>query len=126
MSGSLSFRERKIDEVLNRLSKSNFRSSFKLKDKDIEYIKDKGMDKIEEHARDFVIKRLSASNILNDGKQTPTKGHPVFISQHATATCCRGCSEKWHKIPKGKELNKENIDYIVAVIMSWIRNNYNY
>ena len=126
MSESLSFRKRKIDEVLNRLSKSKFRSSFKLKDKDIEYIKDKGMDKIEEHARDFVIKRLSASNILNDGKQTPTKGHPVFISQHATATCCRGCIEKWHKIPKGKELNKENIDYIVAVIMSWIRNNYNY
>lgn len=48
------------------------------------------------------------------------KGHPVFIAQHATATCCRSCLYKWHKIAKDKELSSEEIDYIVDIIMTWI------
>ena len=68
----------------------------------------------------FINKRLAPKDIPNDGKQTPMKGHPVFISQHATATCCRNCLYKWHKIEPQKELNKEQIDYIVDVIMIWI------
>ena len=87
-----------IDDILFKLSKSKFRSSFHLKEKDKEYIKDKGMDKIREHAKDFITKRLAPKVINNDGKQTPYKGHPVFISQHATATCCRNCMYKWHHI----------------------------
>lgn len=110
----------KIENILNSLSKSNFRSKFHLKQKDKEYIKEKGIDKIREHAQDFINKRLAPANIANDGKQTPMRGHPVFIAQHATATCCRGCLYKWHKIPKGIELNKEQKDYIVNVIMAWI------
>lgn len=76
------------------------------------------------HAYDFITKRLAPKNPLNDGKQTPFKGHPVFTSQHATATCCRGCLSKWHKIEKDKELTKEEIDYIVSVIMEWIKREY--
>ena len=76
------------NEVLDSLSKSKFRSSFKLKSKDIEYINDKGIEKIKSHAYDFINKRLKPKVILNDGKQTPMRGHPVFIAQHATATCC--------------------------------------
>ena len=110
----------KIENILNSLSKSNFRSKFHLKQKDKEYIKEKGIDKIREHAQDFINKRLAPANIANDGKQTPMRGHPVFIAQHATATCCRECLYKWHKIPKGIELNKEQKDYIVNVIMAWI------
>lgn len=49
------------------------------------------------------------------------KGHPVFIAQHATATCCRSCLEKWHHIEKGKKLNEYEIKYIVRVIMTWIK-----
>lgn len=109
-----------INDVLDRLSKSTFRNSFHLKEKDFVYIEDKGMNKIKEHAYDFVNKRLKDISNINDGKQTPMKGHPVFIAQHATATCCRGCLEKWHKIPKGKELTKEQVDYIVKLIMTWI------
>ena len=48
------------------------------------------------------------------------KGHPVFIAQHATATCCRGCLNKWHKIPKNAELSEEQKNYILEVIISWI------
>ena len=109
-----------LDYLFLRLSKSNFRSRFHLKEKDKEYVLDKGRSLIEEHAYDFIKKRLWSSVILNDGKQTPMKGHPVFIGQHATGTCCRDCLEKWHHIPKGKELSETEILYIVSVIMKWI------
>ena len=107
-------------EILYKLSKSKFRNSFTLKEKEIIYTKEKGIEKIKEHAHDFINKRLAPKYIPNDGKQTPMRGHPVFIAQHATATCCRSCLEKWHKIEKGKELTKKEIDYIVNLIIDWI------
>lgn len=107
-------------EVFKRLSSSKFRSSFFLKEKDKVYIQERGLSVIESHAYDFIRKRLAPKEIPNDGKQTPMKGHPVFISQHATATCCRGCLSKWHKIPQNKELTEEEITYVVSVIMKWI------
>ena len=110
-----------IVEKLNSLKKSKFRSSFHLKIKDKQYVYEKGIETIEKHAYDFVMKRLSPKIINNDGKQTPMHGHPVFIAQHATATCCRNCLYKWHKIEKNKQLNKNEIDYIVLIIMSWIK-----
>ena len=113
--------EDRINILFEKLSKSKFRSRFKLSKKDLDYIKEKGIDKIESHARDFVSKRLASSIIPNDGKQTPMRGHPVFIGQHATATCCRGCIEKWHKIPKGRSLSASEQEYIVKVIMAWIK-----
>ena len=110
----------RIEKILNSLSKSNFRTKFHLKQKDKDYIKEKGIEKIREHAYDFINKRLAPENIPNDGKQTPMRGHPVFIAQHATATCCRSCLYKWHKIQKEIELSEEQKDYIVNVIMAWI------
>ena len=112
-------------EILNKLSKSKFRNSFHLKEKDKEYIKNKGIETIKSHAYDFIVKRLSNSIIENDGKQTPFKGHPVFIAEHATATCCRGCLYKWHKIPMNTKLNNEQIDYIVNLIIAWINKEMN-
>jgi len=109
------------DDILNRLSFSKFRSSFSLKKKDIEYIDKIGFDKIREHAIDFINKRIKPKDIKNDGKQTPYKGHPVFIAEHATATCCRGCIYKWHKIEENKELSDDEVDYIVELIMEWIK-----
>ena len=112
------------DEILYRLSKSKFRSSFKLKDKDINYIEKIGLDKIREHAFDFINKRLKKFDEIKDGKQTPMRGHPVFIAQHATATCCRGCLEKWYKIDRKKDLSEKEIQHIVNIIMKWITFNY--
>ena len=109
-----------ICKKLDSLSKSKFRSSFKLNNNDKLYVCNKGMDKIIEHAYDFVRNRLSLDNILKDGKQTPMKGHPVFIAQHATGTCCRGCLYKWHGINKNRELTNNEINYIVSVIIAWI------
>ena len=113
-----------IDFILDKLSKSTFRNRFHLKEKDIKYIDDKGMDVIREHTYDFVSKRLAPAVIPNDGKQTPMRGHPTFIAQHATATCCRGCLSKWHKISTGKELSDRDKEYIVDVIMKWIEKEY--
>ena len=81
------------------------------------YLKEKGVDTIARHAADFIRKRLAPAVIPNDGKQTPMRGHPVFIAQHATGCCCRGCFEKWHRIPAGRELTDEEQHYAVAVVM---------
>lgn len=114
-----------LDYLFDRLSKSNFRSRFHLKDKDKEYVREKGIDEVIDHAYQFIDKRLSSSFIENDGKQTPMRGHPVFIAQHATATCCRGCIEKWHHIKKDKELSEDEKEYLVDVIITWIENEIN-
>ena len=109
------------EEILEKLSHSKFRSRFKLKEKDKLYIKQKGFDTLKAHAKDFIKKRLSPAQIPNDGKQTPTKGHPVFIAQHATATCCRKCLNKWHHILPGKELTVMQQEYAVNLILEWIK-----
>ncbi len=114
-----------INNKLNSLSKSKFRSSFHLRKYMIDYINVKGLDKIEEHTRDFIIKNISDEYPKNDGKQTPMKGHPTFIAQHACACCCRGCLEKWHHIPKGRKLEEREINYITALLMEWIKREYN-
>jgi len=91
-----------IPQKLASLKKFKFRSRFKLPQKDRDYIATKGLKTIKEHALQFVNSRVATDFPKNDGKQTPMRGHPVFIAQHATATCCRGCISKWHGIEKGK------------------------
>ena len=115
-----------MNEKLNQLSKSKFRSSFHLRKHMISYIQEKGLPTIEEHAYDLIRKRLAPKNPKNDGKQTPMKGHPVFIAQHATGCCCRSCLEKWHHIPKNRELTSEEIKDIVSLIMAWIQKEMRY
>ena len=110
-----------IEEKINSLSKSKFRSSFHLRNYMKEYVKEKGLDKIESDAYDFIKNRISDTSKFIDGKQTPMKGHPVFIAQHATATCCRNCLYKWYHIPKERELTDHEINFCVALIMEWIR-----
>jgi hypothetical protein len=105
---------------LTALKKSKFRSKFGLTPKDREYIAAKGLETIKAHAFQFVNARIAADFPKNDGKQTPMRGHPVFVAQHATATCCRKCIQKWHAIEKGRALNERELDYIVALIMGWI------
>lgn len=113
-----------IELALNRLKKSKFRASFHLNKADIEYIKEKGWDKIQTHCHDFIFKRLAPAEIANDGKQTPTHGHPVFKAQHACACCCRGCLSKWHKIKKGITISNNEINEIVELLMAWIHKEY--
>jgi hypothetical protein len=111
---------RDMDELFAVLGRSKFRSKFRLTGKEAEYLRDKGLATILQHARDFVTKRLADAEPANDGKQTPMRNHPVFIAQHATGTCCRSCLTKWHGIPKGRPLTQEQIDYIVKVLRRWL------
>ena len=113
--------KKKFKKILIKLQTSKFRRSFHLRNKEIQYTKEKGMNKIETHAKEFIIDRISPEYPKNDGKQTPMKNHPVFIAQHATATCCRTCLEKWHHMPKGNILNEKQIKYITELIMIWIK-----
>jgi hypothetical protein len=114
-----------IDDSLNRLKRSAFRSRFRLSAKDLQYIQDKGINTIRSHAKDFICNRLSPAEIPNDGKQTPMRGHPVFVAQHATACCCRDCLYKWYRIPKGRELSVSEQDQIADLIMAWIEKQVN-
>ena len=109
-----------IDLLFDRLSNSKFRNSFRLKGKELNYLKDKGIDKVMDHALDFISDRIAPSDPPNDGKQTPYRNHPVFVAQHATATCCRGCIEKWHGFQKGKELGSGEKEYVLRVIRKWL------
>ena len=113
-----------VDEALEKLKRSKFRSGFHLSEKDIEYIDERGLDLIRSHAADFVSKRLAPAVIPNDGKQTPMRGHPVFVAQHACACCCRGCLNKWYRVPQGRALTEDEQDRIVRLLMTWIEKEY--
>ncbi|MBU9825029.1 DUF4186 domain-containing protein [Rahnella perminowiae] len=109
-----------IDQVFKRLSASPFRQRFHLGVKEYRYCQDKGPETVSRHAADFMAKRLAPAEPEHDGKQTPMRGHPVFIAQHATATCCRGCLEKWHSIPAHTDMTVAQQEYVVTVIMHWL------
>ena len=114
-----------IASLFLRLSQSKFRSSFYLNQKDRDIVAEKGLATIREHARQIIAKRLAPAVIPNDGRQTPMRHgtSPVFIAQHATGCCCRGCLEKWHHIPKGGALTGSEQAYVVNVLMHWIEKN---
>src|SRR5262245_58273662 len=112
---------RDTDRVFANLEKSPFRRRFHLGVRERAYLERKGPAEILEHARDFVMGRLAPANPANDGRQTPFRGHPVFVAQHATATCCRSCLAKWHGIAPGRPLDAREVEDIVAVLERWLQ-----
>ena len=111
---------RDLDDVFPALARSAFRAKFRLDTADQAYLRAKGLDVIAVHAADFVARRLAPAAPARDGRQTPWRGHPVFVAQHATATCCRGCLEKWHAIPRGRALDAAEQAHAVAAIVRWL------
>ncbi len=109
-----------IEQALNKLEKSKFRSSFSLTKKEREYLEEKGIDVMEKHAADFVRMKLAPAYPQNDGKQTPMHGHPVFKAMHATACCCRGCLSKWYGVREGRELTEDEQKRIVKLLLAWL------
>jgi hypothetical protein len=112
---------RDLDELFAQLAKSRFRASQKLGPRDAQYLREKGLPVVMSHAADFIERRLAPARPANDGKQTPWKGHPVFVAQHATATCCRGCLAKWHRIDKGRDLTRDERAHVLSAIERWLR-----
>ena len=111
---------RDLDIVFARLSESAFRQRFRLGRTERGYVAERGLATLADHAHELIGKRLAPAEPLNDGRQTPMRGHPVFIAQHATATCCRSCLEKWHGIAAGRPLSEVEREHVVAAIMRWI------
>src|SRR3954462_10623364 len=111
---------RDIEELFAALGASQFRSGFKLRGKELAYLRSKGLRVVLEHAADFIEKRLAPASPANDGKQTPMRNHTAFVAQHATATCCRGCLQKWHGIPKGRALDAGEKRYVRSVLERWL------
>lgn len=106
--------------IFAALAKSPFRCRFRLGAKERQYLETRGLGAILSHAAEFVSKRLAPALPATDGHQTPMRGHPVFIAQHATATCCRGCLATWHDIPAGRPLSADEEAHIVDVIGVWL------
>jgi hypothetical protein len=112
---------RDLEEVFAELGESDFRRRFRLRGKERDYLRAKGLAVVLKHAADLVGKRLAPAEPANDGRQTPMRNHPVFVAQHATATCCRGCLSKRHAIPKGRALDAEELRYVLSVIERWLK-----
>ena len=109
-----------IDSRLRALAGQPFRARFHLRGRDAATVELRGMETVRAHAAELVAKRLAPAVPHKDGKQTPYRGHPVFVAQHATATCCRSCLQRWHGIPMGRELTADEQAYAVDVICRWI------
>jgi predicted Fe-S protein YdhL (DUF1289 family) len=112
---------RPLDEVFAALAGSAFRRRFRLREPELAYLRRRGMPAVMEHAAAFVAERLASAQPPNDGRQTPMRGHPAFLAQHATATCCRGCLAKWHAIPRGHALAAAEQAHVLAALERWLR-----
>jgi hypothetical protein len=110
-----------IDRRLDALARRPFRAKFHLRGRERALVQLRGMSAIRKHAAELLAKRVAPAEPHKDGKQTPYRGHPVFVAQHATATCCRTCLERWHGIQKGQELTAAEQAYAVDVICRWIQ-----
>ena len=112
---------RSLDELFAALATSAFRRKFRLGPTDRAYLERHGMRTVLVQAEELIARRLAPAAPVNDGKQTPFRGHPVFVAQHATATCCRTCLAKWHGIPKGAALTDAEQAHVIAVLERWLR-----
>ena len=118
--GAIGGEMRNLDQLFLALGKSAFRSRFHLRANEQRYLRKKTLSVVLQHASEFLHDRLAPARPKNDGKQTPMQGHPVFVAQHATATCCRRCLEKWHAIPMHVDLNDKQMAYLLAVLSRWL------
>ncbi len=109
-----------LDARLHRIGQHHFRAKFRLRDRDRAVVDLRGIVTVRRHAEELVERRLAPAEPHNDGRQTPYRGHPVFVAQHATATCCRTCLERWHGIPAGRALDDDEQGYVVEAICRWI------
>lgn len=117
-------KEYDLTNLFERLAKSDFRSRLSVQARQ-GVCNGKGIADDTKTRRGLCGKKTCSAVIPNDGKQTPMRGHPVFLAQHATGCCCRGCFFKWHHISAGRALTKEEQEYAVAVLMAWIEKQMN-
>jgi hypothetical protein len=109
-----------LDQRLDRIGRHPFRAKFHLRAHERAAARSRGLATMRAHAIEILARRLAPAEPARDGRQTPYRGHPVFVAQHATATCCRNCLQRWHDIPKGRHLDAAERAYLADVIVRWI------
>lgn len=109
-----------LDAAFHRLALSAFRRKFRLRGKELAYLQTWGLPHVMKQGADLIRQRLAPSEPHNDGRQTPWRNHPIFVAQHATGTCCRGCLEKTYGIAKGTELTPQEIAHVLSAIERWL------
>lgn len=109
-----------MEARLRQIGQHHFRARFRLRGRDRAVVDLRGIATVRRHAADLIERRLAPAEPRNDGRQTPYRGHPVFVAQHATATCCRTCLSRWHGIPAGRALDETEKTYVVDAICRWI------
>ena len=126
--------KKKIEEVFSKLNKTGRISNFSLGDAEIEYVSSRGIEILRLHATDFIQKRIAPKEPKNDGHQTPAKGHPVFLAQHACGCNDRDSVEQFFGFKKGSLLKEKEVNLIVDVIvfssssvtsLSYVSSNFN-
>lgn len=113
-----------LDDRLRRIGQHHFHGKFRLRGRERAIVDLRGIATVRKHAHELIQSRLAPAEPRNDGKQTPYRGHPVFVAQHATATCCRTCLTRWHGIPAGRPLDEAEQGYVVDAICRWIIGQY--
>jgi len=113
-----------IDDRIERASARPFGRRFHLRGRERATAALRGPQTMRAHAAEIIAERLAPAEPRNDGRQTPYRNHPVFVAQHATATCCRSCLLKAHEIPKGRELTPDEQGYVVDVICRWVERDF--
>ena len=114
-----------LDARIDAIGRHPFRAKFRLRGRERAIVQLRGMSAVRDHAAELFARRVAPAEPHKDGRQTPYRGHPVFVAQHATATCCRTCLERFHEIPKGHALGPEEQAYAVDVICRWIERELN-
>ena len=109
-----------IDDRIDRASARPFGRRFHLRGRERATAELRGPQTMRAHAAEIIAERLAPAEPTNDGRQTPLRNHPVFVAQHATATCCRSCLETWYGIAKGHRLDRSERAFVVEVIGRWI------
>ncbi|HEX8171231.1 MAG TPA: DUF4186 family protein [Thermoanaerobaculia bacterium] len=109
-----------LDAAFARLAASAFRRKQRLYGRELAYLQMWGIPHVMKQAEEILRKRVAAAEPRNDGRQTPWRNHPVFVAQHATGTCCRGCIAKTYEIEKGHALTDEELRLLLGAIERWL------
>ncbi len=72
-----------LDSRLDAIGRQPFRARFHLRGRERALAESAGPVTMRRHAADLIGKRLAPASPLNDGKQTPYRGHPVFVAAPA-------------------------------------------
>jgi hypothetical protein len=97
----------------------------RLDQEDYRLIQDQGIQKIKKQVESMIEKKLREKP-GNDGKQTPSRGNPVYKAMHACKCSSRRELKRAHRIPSDRELKDKEIKAVKNLLTRWIVREYNF